>query len=251
MMYQGSRTQLAREATIPGGRSVISLLIRDKDKPEMVLIGVRDPNTNSRHPNVVSTITGRIPNHYLHEFLRTARLKKIGKDSLPEQVESAYIATSYEVVSTKSASDEFYPLFFYVNSLLKQKVLDCIRPKFDAHIISVVRGNVIYDQSEVVPEDRWLFKETKVGGTMVYSEMLNMIGIEVMIENARCVPVSNESYSKFSWVTETQFMEMVGKKSVEPVVAALGTKAVMYCVKGLCLTSAYAKIKERQHDSTK
>jgi hypothetical protein len=218
----------------------------------MVLVGVRDPKSNPRHPNVVSTITGRIPSSLVipsslaMSVLQNVRLEKVARASnLPEHLESTYIARSYETVSSRSPSDEVVPLFFMVQGLISKKVLQW-RPEFEAHVISVVRGRVMYDKSEVAPSERKLFKRSKVGREIVYSEMLNMIGVEVVVENGCNFPVSNEPYSKFAWVTQDQFMEMVDNRSTEPVSVALGTDAMMYCVKGLCLLSAHAALAERE-----
>ncbi len=244
----GYSPQAPRPTGMPKGPFVLSLLIRDKENPEMVLIGVRDPKSNPHHPNVASTVTGRIPSSMAPNLLRTATFDKlVGKEQLSAHVERVYVARSSITVSSKCETDEFYPLFFYVNNLLSKKVLDW-KPKFEARIVSMVRGKAMYAPSEIAPEDVNRFKRVNLGDTEAYYETLNMIGVEVMTEGAHAFPAVNTSYSKFAWVAQRQFMEMVRNRSIEPVAAALGTDSVMYCVKGLCLASAYVAIKEKSYN---
>ncbi|MDO8564011.1 MAG: hypothetical protein Q7R87_03300 [Nanoarchaeota archaeon] len=202
---------------------IISLLIRDANNPKRILIGVRDPITNQTHPNVVSTITGRIPRALETSLFRDVKFKRIPIiHNFPEQVTGAYISKYFRTSKYTGNEEEYHdPIIFAVSSLISNKL--CEPQRFSAHVSSIIEGNLFYEKGE---------------------EKARMIGIEVLTENAHLFPSRNKSYSSLAWVNEDKFIEMVKSKSTLPVAQELGKDSIMYCVKGLCLLSGYVSIKK-------
>ena len=172
---------------------ILSLIVRDPARN--ILIGVRNPEVNKTHPNVVSTPTMRIPRALADQILQNIQLTET---SLPELNFPAQAIRAYHTIDTSSVTyngcncDEFDPpcneqdpLVFAVTTLFARKLCPPPLPEFIAHVASIIEGTLLYDESEALPG----MKRNEAG---LYYEEAKMIGVEV---NLRSPPPSFNSVS--------------------------------------------------------
>lgn len=178
-----------------------------------MLVVVRDPETNSTHPDVVSVPTQRIPIDLWADFR-----------SLPVEYEDDSSATTIfaENWFDNTDSNGHNPLIFAVESLLSRKLglaesLETDRLQFAASISGIVSGRVQH---------------------VDHSERTLMINAKVVIsKGAELIPGSTASYSHMIWTRVDAFKEAAAKKA--PMIIDARLDWVDYCIHGLCIMSSY------------
>ena len=203
------------------GNPVVSLVVMDQptevltsDPENRIQLVVRDPLTNSTHPNVVSMPTARLPRKFLDTILGTANIiGEYGETKLciGEQVSS-------------DASDAHHPLLFVIKSILARKlgVADALEAgtlAFRAQLVTLSNGQSWY-----------------LRGREQTSEKISMIGVCVRIlRGPTQFPLRTASYLSVKWVPIPAFGRAVQSKDPSLV----GLDAMEFCIHGLCVSSAY------------
>jgi len=207
---------------------VLALTIFNSSKPVLerilpesqILIVVRDPATNLRHPNVVSMPTQKVPISLIHDIQTQGRMKYASGDV------SYYDGT----VFSNRSGDCNNPILYGTQSLLCSK-LGLAEPlekglfKYYAKIATVISGTVLHPMYPSGTE----------------SEHMTMVNLIVGIEDGHTyLPQATSSYSRILWTNVKSFQEMVLLK--DPTIADDSLDAIDYCVHGLCIASAQAVI---------
>ena len=221
---------------------VLSLTIRDANDLSRILIGVRDPETNPTHPNVISTPTSRIPYGFGDHLLHGITFVDVPQSHshFPERVHRTRIAIDAPQHSAFGNEHDNADLLLYsVSHLLRNKLGVQSDFRYTARLGSVIDGIATYD----VPRARAV--QRVADGQTVYDESIRMIGIEAIVDNLE-FPASNGCYSALRWVSVRDFAEVMQTRSALPVSAAFGADSIGYCAHGLCLLSADAILKKSE-----
>src|SRR5262249_52765682 len=141
-----------------------------------ILVVVRDPKTNVRHPNVVSIPTQKIPHGLLSDIVKQGQVVSI-EDNL-KYYEGPFVSST--------SSDSSDPIVYATRAALSGKLalsdaLELKSIKFHARIGTLIRGTVLH------PADRL--------GTE--AEHMTMANIVVNVdEGHHLIPQSTASYSR-------------------------------------------------------
>jgi len=203
--------------------TVLALTITDgpiSGPATRVLLVVRDPLTNRTHPDVISVPTVRIPNS-----LCTA----IVEHSKPEGVHGATQLYNGNEVNSEGVSshDE---VIFAVKMVMATKLgcseaIEMTEMSFQAGLRAAANGHV--QHSNISPP---------------FAETIVMVNIHVIVsKGADLFPVRTASYSRLFWVPISVFIDAVQHR--DP--ALVGLDAVEFCIRGLCISTAYDMISHR------
>jgi hypothetical protein len=217
--------------------NIVSLFIKDKNNPKKVLLVVRNPETNTTHPNVISTPTARIPRGLASGLFKGVKFNKTSLNiDFPDSIDRILLAKRNRPAFYSGKEEELHdPLVYVVATTMLQKI--CTPTQFEARVGSIIEGEIFYEDTGIEMKMTRAIKE----GVNGYSEKARMIGIEVLADKASLFPSSTASYSKIRWVNEEDFKKMVTQRDILSVSPSFGKDSVMYCVKGFCLLSAYAQ----------
>jgi hypothetical protein len=192
----------------------VSLIVHDGAVPyptigadSRLVVVVRDPATNSSHPNVVSVPTGRVPREYAAVLWPKTRATLFGDTHV-----TAWQCYDSQVDGRRN------PVVHEVMSLLSQKLglgdaLEYGDVRFEAGVVAMRTG------LETPGFDR-----------------LSMITVLVGITSgADQIPSRTASYSDIRWVPAGRFVEAVARR--DP--SELGLSPIELCIHGLCIASTY------------
>lgn len=222
---------------VPQGFSpVISLAIIDgKTAPNnrisgesLILCGVRDPEANPVHPNVISSITRRQPPSLIADAL-------LQYSTVRTDFEDGNVIVTYGL--TGRPSD--YRLGF-----------DNHAPMAEEYMVEGIFARKL-GMAEYLVDGRLIVESRITNGVygLVYGgcrkepkkyEPTLMVGIIVFVEIDSGVnfPKTTSSYSKLEWVTVTDFQELAHKNpGVIDKIFGEGSMLEL-CVTGLCVVSA-------------
>jgi hypothetical protein len=184
-----------------------------------VLVVVRDPKTNSAHPNVVSMPTQRIPPSLFRNILDTSG-----------PIEMVDPAGQWHVVRrvNNEATGGHHPAMYAVEALLARKLgvsdqLEMDKLRFSVTLRLVTTGQSYHAN---LPVDRQVH----------HISMASMI--VTISEGAELFPHTTSSYSHIFWVDTAKFLETVTSKN--PMALESGLDPIGYCVHGLCVSTSYA-----------
>lgn len=178
-----------------------------------VVLAVRDPTTNTSHPNVVSVPTQRIPQGVFDSIARPVDRQKSSDASTEFFTESALANAD-----TNGHSD----LIFAVNSLLSSKMslsesLERKALQYEAYARALVTGTVVHSD---------------------YSEPTAMLNVVVVVkEGADYFPQRTASYSHIFWSPISLFLETARSKNpllLDPILNPFD-----YCIHGMCIKSSF------------
>jgi hypothetical protein len=186
--------------------SVVSLLIERVDQPSRLLMGVRDPRVNVRHPGVLSTVTQRTP-ALLSDALIDASPgeQKIGSGIGPRGL-----------------------LSYVAESVLSRK-LDA------SHLLEAgnLAGSVTFARRMVDVVDDPL-------GTQI-SESTSMVTLRVCIDRgADKIPSSSTSYLRLDWVDKKDLG--LAFRTHDALLLIPDADPFLVCIHGLCVKSAVAAL---------
>lgn len=182
-----------------------------------VLNVVRDPSTNTTHPNVVSTPTQRIP---LSVYQQILELTHSG---------SSYPTPHLDTKENRPdhTTSGHNPLIYITEALLARKLglapfLERDQVQYQVHFgLSKTATTYIEDEnSEPAP---------------YHISMLNLV---VVIQNGvDLFPDKTASYSHILWVESGKFLDMVQHK--DPTRISADLNPYEYCVHGLCIATTH------------
>ncbi|HLO18236.1 MAG TPA: hypothetical protein VK206_25615 [Anaerolineales bacterium] len=196
------------QATLDAG------LISDSTR---ILVVVRDPKTNTAHPNVVSVPTQRIPAS-LH--LEICGATPGFGESLKEH------SHSISMVSNRLVNGH-NPIIYAVESLLSSKLglaehLESGQLCFQAKL-RLVKAGKSYQLNNFTDEQ------------VHYISMANII--VVISDGVKLFPSKTASYSHISWVEVSRFFNTVEQRN--PEILGVGLNSIDFCVHGLCIATTY------------
>lgn len=186
--------------------TVVSLLIERADQPDLILMGIRDPHVNKRHPGVLSTITQRIP-QIVADSLPTASPDKQGVGATPTHKGIlSYVAES--VLCRK----------LELSNMLETEQLS---------------GSVAFARQMTELVDDPLGSQLK--------ELTSMITMRLLIEQgAELIPATSTSYLRLSWVEKRQLG--IAYHARDALILVPDADPFMVCIHGLCVKSAVATL---------
>ncbi|HEY1574261.1 MAG TPA: hypothetical protein VGG05_23170 [Pseudonocardiaceae bacterium] len=193
----------------PSGRSptfVVSLLIERSDMPGRLLMGVRTPRHNPRHPGVLSTITQRAP------LVLADTLVAHGRSNFHFGVQRAGMmlpSLMAEAVMARKLG---------IGQFLEQ---------------GMFRGQVslVSDVTDVVDDPL---------GTQI-SELTRMITLRVRLTTgAELIPTSNASYMRLDWVETGKLSTALTHH--DALILIPDADPFLVCIHGLCVRSAAAAL---------
>ena len=182
--------------------TVVSLLVERADQPDRLLLGVRDPSVNPRHPGVLSTITQR----------------------LPPLVAAALAADAPDEQRFGGSGGVRGLLSYVAESVLSRKL--GIAAQLET---GQIQGSVsyAYEMSEMVDDPL---------GTDV-AEQTSMLTLRVSIERgADLVPFSSVSYLRLDWVLKGNLARAFHTR--DALLLVPDANPFMVCIHGLCVKSA-------------
>lgn len=204
----------------PGTTTVISVLPRRLDSPDTVLFGIRTATpTSSRHDNVLSTLTMRVPSTAMLDALNGCGVPASGLSC--GSVVPVPRARSYPIGrrDTLAAGPSFL-----VESLLCRKLdlsTALVTGRFSGAIrAAAIAYDVVHDE-ESDPSAEPTFMLTMV------------LDIE---SGAEEIPRSTASYSRLAWVPIDRVHDAVRNRDPLDLVPDADPFAV--CLHGLCVRSA-------------
>jgi len=182
------------------------------EKSSSLLVGVRDPETNITHPNVVSVPTKRIPKCILDGFL-VEMLRK----------SSPGASTTYIVreIQPDPRANGHSKLFFAVKSILAEKLglaeqLERGEVSFATRLEAIVVGTVKH---------------------LEFEEKTCMFNASVFIQGADHIPSKTSSYRSLIWTPISSFMLAAEHKDLTKISPNLNP--FEYCIHGLCIMSSF------------
>jgi hypothetical protein len=184
------------------------------DEETKVLLAVRNPNTNSTHPNVISVPTQRIPQSMLENLISSTPVHH-----QDQQSGTMILGGDIFDANTTNGSNA---LIFGVESLLSRKLgladyLENNKVRFVVRLAGVVTGVVTHPD---------------------HSENTSMINAVVIItEGAQFFPTSSASYSHIIWTNVSTFFKTAAEKN--SLLLSSDLSPFEYCIHGLCIMSAY------------
>ncbi len=183
---------------------VVSLLIERQDKPGRLLMGVRAPMQNLRHPGVLSTITQRLP------LALADLLVDHSQAEVPLGVQrSGMVLPSYvaEAVMARKLS---------VGHYIEQ---------------GEFRGwvSLVSDVTDLVEDPL---------GTQI-AELTRMVTLRVLLTSgADLVPTCNPSFVRLDWVETGKLSKALSQR--DALILIPDADPFMVCIHGLCVRSAAA-----------
>jgi hypothetical protein len=236
---------------------VLTLTIMDESE-EVVLVGVRKPETNRTHPNVISTPTMRVPNMSVDAILcGCSYFVDVPVDlKLPERIQRAqYIEEPCEI-NNEDFVDYDYPgqgvhpsypndhLRYMVKNLLVQKLgqadnIETDTVQFKAWPRALLTGNVLYDRKTLSDKsDKYGVKVNDEKNTEIH----RMLNVKLVISDPSLIPNNTASYKDLQWMSIDDFDLMVGSNGILGFPPSL--QETYYCAQGMCLISSYIIVKK-------
>ena len=183
-------------------------------KDTRLLLAVRNPDTNSTHPNVISVPTQRIPHLTSNELIKSTKKEYHDKSS------------STTIFASQINRDDSIPghdsLIFAVESLLSRKLglsefLEYEKIRYSVLLRALVTGTVKHPN---------------------HSEKTLMLNAVVIIHSgAALFPDSTASYSYIQWTNVQTFIKTASEK--DPLYFNPILSPIDYCIHGLCIMSTY------------
>jgi hypothetical protein len=200
---------------------VIGLMLEDQERPGQLLLGVRRPTpTSSRHPDVLSTPTMRVPTHLMEATLEQLRPGK-HRDPALGAIHTLQSRTSVPVGQALSLAS---PLAFMVESLLARKL-----GAGDALALGTMTGTAI---PAALAYDEVFDPGTDKGDP----ELTRMLTVRVLIQRGgNLIPSETASYSGLHWVDAGILPSAVEENHPFRLVSSLDLNI---CIHGLCVRSA-------------
>lgn len=199
--------------------AVVSLVIRQPDS-RSILLGVRrSTSTSARHPDVLSTITMRIPAAIL-----TAALEEVGAAGLmPSFGESIHIDRAPELRFGEPDG------FQYVATVLSESLMARKLDVADSLVQGLIGGSIrpLGIAAELVEDPKGGFG----------AERTVMLTYELMAERgASLFKPESASYSTIAWVDGARLGEALARNDALLLVPDADPFEV--CIHGLCVRSA-------------
>ena len=234
---------------------VLTLTVRNADRTK-VLVGVRRPETNPTHPNVISTPTQRMFFSSIDTIIAgCGEAVETNVDlNFPERIDKVLVYPGSFSIDRREFEGydnfnmKFKPLpheetlFCVVEGLLAGKVgqagpLSMNEISYIATPKVLMRGSALYDRKRLGSlSDRYGEPQDE----NINSENIQMLNVEVVLSRSDTIPVETASYSPLVWVTEDQFREMNEQRHTFGLPDELNSG--QYCAHGLCLLSSYVAL---------
>jgi hypothetical protein len=179
-------------------QNVLSLLIRDSDQPSQLLMGIRSPDVNERHPNVLSTITQRIPAITLKSF------------------ETGEVEVGHTGDRTLLA--------FTVEALLARKL----------NVADELERGELHGHARVMSVTTGMVGDPQGTETVENTTMTNVM--VVFDRGARRIPSRTTSYSRLAWIETAELPAAVRNRDALRLIPDANPFEV--CLHGLCVRSA-------------
>lgn len=178
----------------------------------LVLVGVRDPETNSTHPNVLSVPTKRVPNGVLGAIeVEILQENSVGTST-------TYILNELDPDQRTNGHNS---LFFAVKSILAEKLgvaeqIELGNVRFETRLEAMVVGTVKHPDFE---------------------EKTCMYNASVLLTGASLVPDKTSSYRSLIWTPSENFIRAAESKDLTEVSHELNP--FEFCIHGLCIMSSF------------
>ena len=180
----------------------------------LVLVVVRDPDTNATHPNVVSTPTQRIPINLFSELNTIYRSNDKNQQKL---------------ISSDQESQNFThnPIVYAVDALMSKKLgaselLESESMLYNAEI-KLIKDGISYhkveNQIDLVPH---------------YISMVNIL-VQIQ-EGASGIPSRTASYRYLIWTRVEDFLRSFKEK--DPILISKELDPFKYCLHGMCISTS-------------
>lgn len=179
----------------------------------LVLVVIRDPETNITHPNVLCVPTQRIPMSVAQQ------LRAYPNQVPPNDARSLcyYGEKWFDSVHNRESTE----VVFLVNSLLCRKLglADALERKEFCYKTSLY----LSIKDEVFHQD--------------HSELTVMFNFIVKIHNgSRLIPKCSASYSSIGWCSVEKFLKITETRN--PTIFDTSLSPLQICVQGLCIKSS-------------
>lgn len=211
--------------------TVLSLLLTRSDRPEDLLLGIRDPRVNPRHPNVLSTITQRVPDVFLDQFDLTIPRTSPNSGPLAQSQGHALIAGPRPRGQIGRTGPRNL-LSFAVETVLCRKL----------DLGSELEAGRIIGEAELCAITCDLVGDPL--GTDQFEETI-MLTAKVRIEaGADLIPTLTTSYSRLEWVDVSELTEAVRQR--DPLRLINDVDPIAVCLHGLCVRAAAGVVADDQ-----
>jgi hypothetical protein len=188
--------------------AVVSLLIERVDQPNHLLMGIRDPVANERHPGVLSTITQRIPETLSGSLPGDSpRQQGVGATALRKGL-----------------------LSYVAESVLCRKL-----ELSGALETAQFSGSVVFARQMTELVDDPLGSQAKELTCMMTLRLLIARGFEL-------IPATSTSYLKLNWVEKENLS--IAYHARDALILVPDADPFMVCIHGLCVKSAIATLDE-------
>lgn len=208
--------------------TVASLLIESEDRAGELLMGIRSPEVSFRHPNVLSTITQRIPRSTVEWLGLTVPMNGPGGQLL-KQARGHTLTPDAMAVSIGGTGDR-EPLNLIVEAMLARKIgaaslLELGKLSGVARVCALTL-DVVADPM----------------GSGISEETL-MVTIKVILKSgANLLPSQSTAYSRIAWVNLDKLWEAVRNHDALMLLEDVDPFAI--CLHGLCVRSAATVLAE-------
>lgn len=188
------------------------------NRSSSILVGVRDPETNSTHPNVLSVPTKRVP----EDVLGRIEVEIIKEDSVGAS--NTYILKELDPDPRANGHNN---LFFAVKSILAEKLglseqLELGEVSFRTRLEAIVLGTVRHPEFE---------------------EKTCMYNAVVLLSGASHVPDYTSSYRSLIWCPVDKFIRAAETKDLTAI--SIELSPFEYCMHGLCVMSSFNVLSAR------